>query len=121
MLSFPMFLSAQSTTLLSHSSPVSQKPSLVSRSRGLQNRFTTIGRITNLHLRDNNEDHHRIINYTRRVDDMLKIIRKVFFALVILRLLAIGNDLPSGPLKGIFIISMLILGVRMLFSKKTKK
>lgn len=50
---------------------------------------------------------------------MLKIIRKVFFALVILRLLAIGNELPSGPLKGIFIISMLILGVRMLFSKKT--
>ena len=50
---------------------------------------------------------------------MLNVIRKVFFALVIMRLLVIGKDLPSGPVKGIFIIGMLVLGVRMLFSKET--
>lgn len=50
---------------------------------------------------------------------MFKIIQKVFFALVIMRLLAIGNNLPSGPVKLIFILGLLILGVRTIFAKNT--
>ena len=50
---------------------------------------------------------------------MFKIIRKVFLAVVLLRLLAIGNNLPAGPVKLIFIIGILILGVRTLFAKTT--
>ena len=50
---------------------------------------------------------------------MFKIIQKVFFALVIMRLLSMGANLPNGPLKGIFIIAMIVLGVRTVFAKDT--
>lgn len=50
---------------------------------------------------------------------MLKIIRTVFFAIAILRLLAIGNNLPSGPVKLIFILGLLILGIRAIFANNT--
>ena len=50
---------------------------------------------------------------------MFKIIKKVFFVLVIMRLLSMGANLPNGPLKGIFIIAMLVLGVRTVFAKDT--
>ena len=49
---------------------------------------------------------------------MFKVISKVFFALVILRVIAAMNRF-DGPLKYIAIIALLVLGIRTLFGKRT--
>ena len=48
---------------------------------------------------------------------MFKVISKIFFALVILRVIAAMNRF-DGPFKYIAIIAMLVLGIRMVFAKR---
>lgn len=50
---------------------------------------------------------------------MFNIIRKVFFAVVLMRVIAMVGNVLHGPMKGIIIIILLVLGARMVFSKKT--
>ena len=49
---------------------------------------------------------------------MFKVISKIFFALVILRVIGAMNRF-DGPFKYIVIIALLVLGIRTLFAKRT--
>ena len=49
---------------------------------------------------------------------MFKVISKIFFALVILRVIAAMNRF-DGPFKYIAIIALLVLGIRTVFAKNT--
>jgi hypothetical protein len=48
---------------------------------------------------------------------MFNVIRKIFFAVVILRIIATMNRF-DGPFKYIAIIALLFLGIRMVFAKR---
>ena len=50
---------------------------------------------------------------------MLKVIRKIFFAIVLLRVIAMVADVAHGPVKVIGIVALLFCGIRMVFSKDT--
>ena len=50
---------------------------------------------------------------------MLNIIRKIFFAVILLRVIAMVAEVAHGPLKAIGIIALLFCGIRMVFSKET--
>ncbi len=50
---------------------------------------------------------------------MFNTIRKIFFAVVLLRVIAMVGNVIHGPMKSIIIIILLVLGARMVFSKRT--
>ena len=50
---------------------------------------------------------------------MFKIIRKIFFVLVILRIIAMAANVADGPMKAMLILGLLVLGGRMVFAKDT--
>ena len=48
---------------------------------------------------------------------MFKVIRKIFFAVVLLRLFSMVGDVVHGPMKTFICIALLVCGIRMIFSK----
>ena len=50
---------------------------------------------------------------------MVNIIRKVFFAVILLRVIAMIAEVAHGPVKIIGIVALLFCGIRMVFSKET--
>lgn len=49
---------------------------------------------------------------------MFKVIRKIFFAVVLLRLFSMVGDVVHGPMKTFICIALLVCGIRMIFSKE---
>lgn len=49
---------------------------------------------------------------------MFNTISKIFCAVVLLRIIAMVGDVIHGPMKSIIVIILLVLGARMVFSKK---
>ncbi len=52
---------------------------------------------------------------------MFKVISKIFFIVILMRIITMVGNVAHGPMKSIIIIALLVLGLRMVFSKKAER